>query len=147
MWCCDWAWSPKKRTAGSWRLKTPRSLQNMGYYLPNNRASHLRRNECSPFLLLFNTHALIYTSVAGDDFSVTWYTTNQMQHMQLLYITICSLVCKIIYNMVEVKLSLYKPGQAPRVPGDLDTQISRLSAHKDGKFVSPMHQPPLPPRK
>ena len=68
-----------------------------------------------------------------------------MQHIQLLHITICSQVRNIINNMIKVKISLYKPGQAPSIPGGSDTQISRQSAHKGGKVVSPMHRPPLPP--
>ena len=36
------------------------------------------------------------------------------------------------------------PGQAQRVPGDGGSQISKQSAHKDGKVVSPTHLPPLP---
>jgi hypothetical protein len=73
--------------------------------------------------------------------------TNEMQHIQLLYITICSQVCNIIYNMIKVKLSLYKPEQAPSILGGSDTQISRQSAHKGAKVVSHMHQLPPPPRK
>ena len=42
---------------------------------------------------------------------------------------------------VKVKQSYYRHGQALRV------QISRQSAHEGGKVVSPMHRPPLSPRK
>jgi len=47
----------------------------------------------------------------------------------------------------KVKQYHYRPGQALGVPEGWSSQISRQSAHKGGKVVSPMHQPLYPPRK
>jgi hypothetical protein len=47
----------------------------------------------------------------------------------------------------KVKQFLYRPGQALRIPGGYGFQISRQSEHEGGTVVSPMHRPPLPPRK
>jgi hypothetical protein len=49
--------------------------------------------------------------------------------------------------IVEVKQSHYRLGEALRVPGDPGSQISRRSTHEGRKVVSPMHRPPLHPRK
>jgi hypothetical protein len=47
----------------------------------------------------------------------------------------------------NVRLSLYTPGEALRVPGGWGSQISRQSIYEGGQVVSLTHRPLLPPRK
>jgi hypothetical protein len=50
-----------------------------------------------------------------------------------------------VKGKLELQQSLYRPGQARRVPGSRSSQISRQPALEGGKYVSPRHRPPVPP--
>ena len=54
-------------------------------------------------------------------------------------------MCIQLSMKVKVKQSLYKTGQALSIAESWGTQIARQSAHEGGKFVRPMHCPPVPP--
>jgi len=51
-------------------------------------------------------------------------------------------ISKFQQKEVKGKAILYRTGQALRFSRDLNSQISRYSAHECGKFASPTHQPP-----
>jgi len=48
-----------------------------------------------------------------------------------------------MYNCI-IKLSVFNPGQALRVPGGWGFQISRQTAHEGGMVISPTHRRLLP---
>jgi hypothetical protein len=52
-----------------------------------------------------------------------------------------------ICSHIQVKQSLYRPGETLRFPGGWGYQILRQSVHEDGKVVCRTHRRPLPPRK
>ena len=55
----------------------------------------------------------------------------------------CCEICK--YHKGKLKQSHYRPWQVLSFSGVWGSQISRQSAHKSGRFVSPAHLPTLTP--
>ena len=73
-------------------------------------------------------------------------------HRELLCHLLKTIYLIKVVNMVstavtsyKIMKSLYRAGQALRVPGSRGSQISRHSSHDGGKVVSPTPRPPLPP--
>ena len=76
-------------------------------------------------------------------FTSLFYLTCLSSHIQsfCFFITLFSPT----RHLKKVKQSHYGPAQVLRVPGCRGSRISRQSAHEVGTFVSPRHQPLLPP--
>ena len=70
-----------------------------------------------------------------------WPKWNPVLRFKYRVCRVCMLLC--FKDWVNVKQSLYSPGQALRFPGVLGSQTSRQTAHESGKFFSPTHWPSL----
>jgi hypothetical protein len=74
--------------------------------------------------------------------------TNLFNGFSILYIFLNWRVWKLDWTclfeiILNVKLSPYRPGQAPKVPGVYGSHISRESARESGRVISPTHRPSL----
>ena len=82
-------------------------------------------------------------TVIISSFTPQIFCRSQMKRHRIVY----DQLLHLLGNGGKLKQSNYTPGQSQSVPGGRGSQISRQSAHEDGKVVSPTHRPPLPPRK
>jgi hypothetical protein len=86
-----------------------------------------------------NLNLKMYPAYMQNVFTCSSRFSQQIPNISLYKIT------RLIF--VKQQQSHYKPGQAQKVPGGQGSQISRQSAHEDGKVVSHTHRPRLPHRK
>ena len=95
---------------------------------------------CNGTDFIFN----VVSSIAvRTSYIVRTYYLFHAQHLLSIRLPILE-ITKYTQIKVKVKQSHYRPGQAPRVPGDWGSQISWQSAHDGGKVGRPTNRPPLP---
>jgi len=98
------------------------------------------------FLIINQPDALISPIYSRNE-NLHVSDSSSVHHQEFFTVQTAMLYAIQVCWQLASRMSMFRPGQALRVPRGWGSQISRQSAHEGGKVFSPTHRPGLPRRK